>query len=123
MQAVLKQVIVMRKDLNMRKGKMIAQACHGATQQVLFMATADDKQRSVLLAWLDADYKKIVVSVDSLDELWGIRKAVEHTDIPMYWVEDNGLTEFNGVRTPTCLVLGPWNSDEIDKITGSLKLL
>ena len=36
---------------------------------------------------------------------------------------DNGLTEFHGVKTKTCLAIGPDLSDKIDPITGNLKLL
>lgn len=38
-------------------------------------------------------------------------------------IEDNGLTEFHGVKTKTCIGIGPWVSEEIDKFTKHLKLL
>ena len=43
--------------------------------------------------------------------------------IPCALIEDEGLTEFNGVKTKTCIAIGPWYADEIDQITGHLKLL
>jgi len=38
-------------------------------------------------------------------------------------IVDSGLTEFHGVKTKTCLAIGPNKKEDIDKITGSLKLL
>ena len=38
-------------------------------------------------------------------------------------VIDEGITMFNGVKTFTCIGIGPYYSEEIDKFTGSLKLL
>jgi len=63
-----KQVIVMRKDLNMRKGKMIAQGAH-ASLKVLLDAGALDGERfalplwSALAAWLGGRFTKVCVSV------------------------------------------------------------
>jgi PTH2 family peptidyl-tRNA hydrolase len=43
--------------------------------------------------------------------------------LPVVLIEDAGLTMFNGVKTKTCLAIGPAKDSEIDEITGSLKLL
>jgi PTH2 family peptidyl-tRNA hydrolase len=49
-------------------------------------------------------------------------KALE-LNIPCALIEDNGLTEFKGIKTKTCCAIGPYISEEIDKITSHLKLL
>ena len=115
----LKQVIVMRNDLNMRKGKMIVQGSH-ASMGFLRHGPMTEVQRT----WLDSEeHKKVCVQVSSEDELWSIRDAAECLGLPTYVVADFGLTEFKGQQTNTCLAIGPAESDDIDKITGHLKLL
>jgi peptidyl-tRNA hydrolase, PTH2 family len=41
----------------------------------------------------------------------------------VYLITDAGHTEFKGVPTKTCLAIGPNDVDEIDVVTGHLKLL
>lgn len=133
-----KQVIVMRTDLNMRKGKMIAQGAHASVGVVLaceqeLSAIRDGKEYGYsspdpawlepYLAWRDGTFTKICVSVDSEAELLEIKEAAFMYDLPFKLITDNGLTEFNGVPTNTCLAIGPAWADDIDKITGHLKLL
>lgn len=113
-------VIVMRKDLNMRKGKMVAQGCHAAIG-----AVHDSKHRDQrnLIEWGKSGTKKICVSVDSEQELMDTYGMAIRDDLPCHLVTDSGLTEFNGIATKTCLAIGPALSSDIDKITGELKLL
>ena len=124
-----KQVIVMRKDLNMRKGKMCAQAAHASMafitrrlQKVYPLSHVVDLS-PVEQEWLDNSYTKICVSVDSEQELLDIAAAAVLEGITHYLVTDNGLTEFDGVPTLTCLALGPDEAEKIDVITRDLKLL
>jgi PTH2 family peptidyl-tRNA hydrolase len=128
-----KQVIVMRKDLNMRKGKMIAQGAHASMKFLVSSLTKVDHDQFNLdlgfeggreiKEWLGGRFKKICVGVNSEEELVEIFEAAKAANIPCAMVEDCGLTEFNGVETKTCCGIGPGDSDEIDKITGHLKLL
>ena len=134
-----KQVIVMRKDLNMRKGKMIAQGAHASLKAVLdsfrsystsdgtliYEAEFGTGEDCVMHNWLTGNFAKICVSVDSEEELMNIyNKAKAINDfIPLSLIRDAGLTEFGGVPTYTCICIGPYISEEIDKITGHLKLL
>jgi len=138
----VKMVLVVRKDLNMRKGKIAAQASHaavGAVLQSIFGERLDDSSFGIdgegfeitkptfvnknTKDWLLGTFTKICVSVDSEEELDAVAKKAEEAGINCCVITDNGLTEFHGVKTKTCLALGPCKSKELDKITGELKLL
>lgn len=136
----VKQVIVMRTDLKnrdgykVRSGKLIAQGCHASMGALLTLfrkyTTSDDTtvynlefgKNTILDEWLNGKFTKICVSVDSEDELLELYKSIPEY-IPAVLITDAGLTEFNGVPTNTCIGIGPYISEEIDKITGNLKLL
>lgn len=124
-----KQVIVMRKDLNMRKGKMIAQGAHASLKVFLDRGTTEDgKSYSFSLTpamqvWLGGRFTKVCVSVDSEAELDEVATAARAAGIPVAVIVDSGQTEFHGVPTKTCLAVGPAWSDEVDAITGKLPLL
>ena len=138
-----KQVIVMRKDLNMRKGKMIAQGAHASMKVIvdLFKVSYIDAYNkdeeydrfieykfatvadSPLDNWLSGLFKKITVSVDSENELIEIYNKAKEANMLCSMIEDAGITEFGGVVTKTCCCIGPALSSDIDKITGHLKLL
>lgn len=125
-----KQVIVIRKDLNMRKGKMCAQAAHasmaallnaGAYQGDNFMLVL---RTEALTRWMKGKFTKIVVSVDSEQELIDIYNKTIDLGIKYHaLITDAGATEFNGVPTLTCLAVGPDLAANIDAVTGHLKLL
>jgi PTH2 family peptidyl-tRNA hydrolase len=128
--AEIKQVIVVRKDLNMRKGKISAQVAHAAMK---FLIDANESQRGdelhVALSpeeaeWLfSGAFTKVVVSCDSEDELNDLILKAQLADIEVQPIVDSGRTEFHGVPTLTCAAFGPCNAEELDKITGNLKLL
>lgn len=132
-----KQVIVVRKDLNMRKGKMVAQACHASLGALLTMFEKneypDDRYKysvtfdedSVLNKWLNGIFTKICLYVNSEDELISLYDRIrqENSNIPCVMIEDSGLTEFHGIKTKTCIGIGPYWSHEIDKFTSNLPLL
>ena len=121
-----KQVIVMRKDLGMRKGKMIAQGSHASLGAVLLFSKTNSFSKSILEAyekWIDGTFSKICVSVDSEQELMEIYVEACKAKLPVRLITDAGKTEFHGVPTRTCLAIGPAYSEDIDKVTGKLKLL
>ena len=142
----VKQVIVVRKNLNMRKGKTVAQSGHGILYSILDKMKVlpinnysdkppnDDKMILTLSLKTDGSdpmYEwlfnqmttKICLWVDSLTDLMRIYSETRIAKIPCTIVKDLGKTEFNNRPTITCCVIGPWWSDEIDKITGGLPLL
>jgi PTH2 family peptidyl-tRNA hydrolase len=125
-----KQVIVMRRDLNMRKGKMVAQGSHASMKVILEqMVQGPEEGKRVLWAsgamrdWLDHLFTKVCVQVGSEAELLAVYEAARTAGLPCALITDAGLTEFNGVPTITCCAIGPEYPDKIDPITGHLKLL
>jgi PTH2 family peptidyl-tRNA hydrolase len=122
----VKQVIVMRADLNMRKGKMIAQGSHAAMMHLLELFKAgwtvndlDPMEKQ----WFLGNFRKICLQVNSEEELLKIYDAAKFKGLRVHRVDDQGLTEFHGVKTLTCIAIGPNLDSEIDEITGNLKLL
>lgn len=111
-----KLVIIMRKDLNMRKGKMIAQGAHAAVMIVLGI------NDSSLDEWLETGQTKICVSVNSEAELLDVYQRAKDAGLFCSLVKDAGRTEFKE-PTLTCCAIGPAEAEEIDKITGTLSLL
>jgi PTH2 family peptidyl-tRNA hydrolase len=124
-----KQVIVVRTDLNMRKGKMCAQVAHASMK---FLVDNNEAERGdeviVKLSpaeamWLSGSFTKIVVGIDSEDALQDLLLKAELEGIEAHPIIDSGRTEFNGVPTMTCAAFGPCEADDLDKITGDLKLI
>ena len=124
---VAKQVIVMRKDLGMRKGKMVAQGSHASLGAVLEIQKNDSFMSADALkafdSWIHGTFTKICVSVNSETELMQVYKDAIQAKLPVKLITDAGHTEFHGVPTRTCLAIGPAWSEDIDKITGELPLL
>lgn len=136
MERNVKQVIVLRKDLHMRKGKMVAQGAHASVDAFLSLFTKTEgngetsytlhvQDESMLSYWLDGSYTKICLYVESEQELVELyeRIRIENPTIPVALIEDMGLTEFHGQVTKTAVGIGPYWSDEIDRFTKDLKLL
>lgn len=132
----VKQVIVIRKDLKMTKGKMIAQGSHASLGVILAMMGKSPKpsgdgydmvlsveNNSDIKEWLENIFTKVCVYVESEEELINLYNKAIDSNIPSCLITDRGLTMFNGVPTKTALAIGPFKSEEIDKITGNLKLL
>jgi len=118
----LKQVIIVRRDLKkfgISIGKLLAHVAHGAVEgyiQVLRLFP------DIAHEWIASGQKKIVVYVDKLEDLMKkYRKAIS-LEIPASIIRDAGLTELPP-GTITVVVLGPWFSEKIDKVSGDLPLL
>ena len=114
-----KMVIVMRTDLDMSVGKMIAQACHAAVE---CSEEAKRTQTKHWRRWRDEGAKKVALQADSLEELEELAKKAESLDITNVLIQDAGHTEV-APGTTTCLGIGPHQEQFIDKVTGSLPLL
>ncbi len=124
-----KQVILVRKDLKMRRGKEIAQSCHASLAALLNWGSFNNEVDCFKLPindefkdWLLDKFAKICVTVQSEEELIHYYNLAKQAGIPCSLILDEGLTEFGGIKTYTCAAIGPWTSDVIDPITGKLPL-
>lgn len=114
----MKQILVMRKDLNMKTGKMCAQAAH-ASMKATLLHLEDPRVKE----WLAGKFTKIAVGVNSEEELLDVLNRAKAAGIIAELCTDAGLTVFNGVPTNTCIAVGPDTHEQLQPITGSLKLL
>ena len=119
MKEEIKQVIIIRSDLDMNKGKLVAQGAHASLMSYL---ETEKKDSAIVKEWLDAGEKKIVLKVGDEEALTKLYKAFEFKKVPCALVSDAGLTQLPP-GTKTALGIGPWKSQEIDIFTKGLKLL
>jgi PTH2 family peptidyl-tRNA hydrolase len=111
-----KQVILVRKDLGMSKGKIAAQVAHAAVDA----SSRTDKK--LVSAWRSEGMKKVVLKVSDEKELldyWHMAKAAK---LATALIKDAGHTQV-AAGSITCLGIGPDKDEKIDKITGNLKVL
>lgn len=136
-----KQVIVVRTDLPKEflenRGKIAAQVAHASLGALLSCASIQNSlseedlvlmylrmgKNSAMNDWLVNKFTKICVKCNSLEELLELEKQAKSLNIPSSLITDAGDTIFNNVPTVTCLGIGPAWDQDINKITGHLKLL
>lgn len=118
-----KQVLVYRRDLKMRKGKIAAQCAHGA-MAVFFRGAVGPAQRleieldGPMAVWSRGGFAKVVLSCEDEEALLLIAEHARHRGLPHAVITDAGRTEFHGVPTRTVVAIGPAAVEEIDPITG-----
>ena len=111
-----KQVIVIRQDLKLSKGKLAAQAAHASLEAY---KRASPKLRQT---WQREGSKKVVLKVKTLRTLKGLQKKALALRLPCSLIRDAGRTELRP-GTVTCLGIGPGREEKINKVTGKLKIL
>ncbi len=114
----MKQVIAVRTDLKMGKGKIAAQVGHACVLGAERVRRSNPDWHN---AWM-VHQAKVVVKVASLSELDGIIAAARDAGLPWSKVTDAGRTQLES-GTVTCAAIGPAPDEQIDRITGGLKLL
>jgi PTH2 family peptidyl-tRNA hydrolase len=130
-QPSIKQVIVIRRDLQMRRGKEIAQGAHAS---MAFLARrvaralrdeSDGADSAADLAfwpearaWLLGHFTKVVLQAPDLDTLRRVEAEALARGLEVNVITDRGLTEFGGTPTVTGLAVGPNRADAIDAVTG-----
>jgi len=120
----VKQVIVMRTDLGMNVGKLAAQSGHASMLFLRDFLTQDTRDLTEEEgAWIDTDYTKIVLEAKTLDQLMKVAQKATEADLNVYTVYDNGTTVFNGVKTLTCISIGPHEESRLKPVTKRLQLL
>jgi PTH2 family peptidyl-tRNA hydrolase len=111
-----KQVILVRQDLKLSRGKMSAQASHASVEAVL-KSHKDD-----VSVWRTQGMKKAVLKVKDLQELLDYKRKAEDAGMIAALITDAGHTQL-APGTTTCLAIGPDSTEKIDKITGKLQLI
>jgi peptidyl-tRNA hydrolase, PTH2 family len=146
-----KQVIVIRRDLGMRRGKEIAQGSHASmawlTRQLQdrtrnmmrldaeggespFCGPASEDGpvlASVVLSeaqrhWIEHSFAKVVCQVPDEDTLTRVAGAAREAGLECHVITDSGRTEFHGEPTVTALAIGPDWAEKIDQVTSNLEL-
>ena len=111
-----KQAIIVRSDLGMGKGKLVAQGSHASLQAYM---KCDEETRD---EWIEEGSKKITLKVDSEKELTELFNQAKKRKLASALIRDAGHTQVEP-GTLTAVAIGPAEEDEIDVITGKLKLL
>ena len=139
-----KQVIIWRNDLKVRTGKKMAMAAHASMAFLTKRSTismenyTDDsadgyfwqfdteiprESYQEVQHWLKNSFRKIVCYVNSEEELLSLHQKALDFGLISHIVEDNGATEFNGVKTITALAIGPHFCHKFKGLTDHLPLL
>jgi PTH2 family peptidyl-tRNA hydrolase len=126
----IKQVILIRKDLKMRRGKEIAQGSHASMEFLVSQlreSLRDNTELTVLLndkekSWMQAGMAKVCLQVNSEQELLDHYEKAKSHGLKSYLIKDSGRTEFAGIPTHTACAIGPDEAELIDVVTGDLKL-
>ena len=114
----IKQVIAVRTDLDMGKGKIASQVGHACVLGAEHVRKSNPEWFSEW--WIGQE--KVVLKVANLKELEQVKQDAIELGIPWSEVTDAGHTQI-APGTTTCISIGPAPEESIDKITGDLKLL
>lgn len=126
-----KQIIVVRKDLGMSRGKMAAQVAHASLGCLLkkpirvfivvLLKSIGIKIGGPIGSWLNGKFTKITLGVNSEKELLEIFEKAKSKNLNAVLITDAGLTEFNG-PTHTCVGIGPHFQSDFVEVTGHLSI-
>ena len=111
-----KQVILVRQDLKLPKGKLATQAAHASVEAVL------RSEPETVKRWRSEGMAKIVIKVKDEAELVKYFQQAKDEDLAVSLITDAGRTVI-APGTKTCVGIGPDAEDKINKITGNLALL
>jgi len=132
-----KQVIVVRKDLNMSPGKFGAQVSHASLAPILHKFNKISGNNEIIYTfslnknnsfdvafdtWLSNRFTKVIVYVKSEQALLNVFQKAKDKGLPVALIQDAGFTEFNE-PTYTCVGIGPAFPDAFNGVTSKLRLL
>ncbi|MBV1911839.1 MAG: peptidyl-tRNA hydrolase Pth2 [Kangiellaceae bacterium] len=112
----MKQVIVVNEALKLPRGKLAAQVAHASVASL--MSTNSSQQKH----WISAGMPKVVLAGSTEQEIMELHHKAETVNLPTHLIRDAGKTVV-APGTITCVGIGPASKQEIDKLTGHLKLL
>ena len=118
----IKQTIIIRKDLNLSKGRLVTQGAHAS---IAFLTDLIKEYNPLQLTevqkeWVYGTFFKVCVGVDSEKELLDIAYNAIAMGISVKCIEETGGFD---KPTVTCIAIGPDYSSKIDPVTKHLKLL
>ncbi len=128
--SLIKQVILIRRDLKMRRGKEIAQGSHASIAFLVHRMRANSADQTDIslrltpaeLEWVTRGMAKVCLKVNSEEELLDCHARAQQAGLESHLIRDSGRTEFGGVATLTACAIGPDAPERIDDITGDLTL-
>jgi len=103
----------------MGKGKIAAQSSHASLSSYKKVVRADPE---VAREWESEGQMKVVLKVQSEEELLEYYDKAKQAGIPCELIRDAGHTQIDP-GTLTCFGAGPWDERELDKVFSKLKLL
>ena len=148
MEEIVKQIIVVRKDLigekegQMGYGKLSAQVAHASISPILekmrgipyemletselklndYRLFIDLKKGDALKEWIEGSFRKIILYVKNEDQLLKLDKKIKEAGFISTVIKDSGFTVFKE-PTITCLGIEPLFANQIDPLTKRLRLL
>ena len=112
----MKQVIIADESLKLPRGKLSAQVAHASVAGFL---TASKKQQK---QWIEEGMPKVVLAADTEQEIIEYYEKALEAGLPVQLITDAGRTVIPE-GTVTCVGIGPASAEDIDRITGHLKLV
>lgn len=130
----IKQIIAIREDLEMSRGKIASQAAHASMKSLVDAMEKRNDMNTIewslnlnsdleLKEWLEGSFTKIVVAVKDEREMDKLYNKCKEAGLRVSMIIDNGTTEFDGQKTKTCVAIGPHEADKLDPFTKRYRLL
>lgn len=117
-----KMVFVVNMELEMGRGKQCAQVAHAALGLFLdIQFSTNDDDIAKLQQWLIDGQKKIVLKGTNLGEINRLKSEATAARLPNHLVADAGHTQISPGSKTVLAIFG--SNQELDSITGSLRLL
>ncbi|KAL0720029.1 hypothetical protein Bca4012_069353 [Brassica carinata] len=115
-----KMVLVARNDLKMGKGKIAAQ-CSLPLILLVKVFSSLAKIDLLLDRWENCAQPKVVVKIESEEEMLALRERAKSLKLPTHITIDAGKTQIAPDSRTVMAILGP--VDVVDDVTGGLKLM
>lgn len=134
-----KQVLIVRRDLNLPTGELVVQVTHAAARALMKAISkegrvdqlrtdsedwvyleAPEGQDSPLTDWFQSDMAKIYASVDSEEALLELDRRAREAGVTTALIQEDGLTEFPGMPIYTALGFEPLEASRADAFVEGL---
>ena len=110
-----KQLILIRNDLKLPKGKAAAQAAHASVEAVL------RSEKDAVKEWRTTGMAKVVLKVADEQELLAMNQRAKDAGLVTALITDAGKTVV-APGTRTCVGVGPAEEERLDELFDKLKL-